>query len=109
MDSSTFTAGNFLGGDQLTEAEKESLTLTVEAVTAEEMRSGADKLCLHFSEDYKPLLLNKTNSKRMQTIAGSKETDDWVGEKITIWFDPEVEYMGDIVGGIRIRVGAKKK
>lgn len=110
MDSSSFTAGNFMGGDQLTDKEKDGLELTISDVTAEEMRSGTDKLCLSFKEPArKPLLVNKTNARRLQSMYGH-ETDSWVGQKITLWFDPEVEYMGDIVGGIRIRVtNAKKK
>lgn len=108
MDSRSFTAGNFLGGDQLTEAERDGIDLVVTDVTVEEMRSGDDKLCLAFDAKHgkKPLLLNKTNSKRMQKMFGH-DTDNWIGQEITIWFDPEVEFMGDIVGGLRIRV--KKK
>ena len=110
MDSSTYTAGNFLGGDDLTDKEKDGLDVTITDVTAEEMRQGADKLCLRFTDPArKPMLLNKTNSKRLQKMFG-KETDDWLDKPITIWFDPEVEYMGDIVGGLRVRVkNAKKK
>ncbi len=108
MDSRIYTAGNFLGGDQLTDKQKEGMALTIAEVTAEEMRSGQDKLCLRFREDVKPLLINKTNAKRLQTMHGH-DTDAWVGKEITIWFDPEVEFMGDIVGGIRIRVTNSKK
>ena len=103
MDSRSFTAGNYLGGESLTDKEKDGLALEVSDVTSEEMRSGSDKLCLHFKEDRKPLLLNKTNSKRMASMYGH-ETDDWIGEVVNLWFDPEVEYMGDIVGGIRVRI-----
>lgn len=109
MDTSVYTQGNFLGGDQLTESEKEGLELTIEAVTLEEMRDGAEKVCVHWKESgRKPLLCNKTNSKRFQKLFGV-ESDDWVGRKVTLWFDPDVEFMGDIVGGIRVRMSGKKK
>jgi len=109
MDSSTFTAGNYLGGDDLTDKEKDGIDLVIESVTAEEMRQGNDKLCLTFTDlARKPMLLNKTNSKRLQKMFG-KETDDWLNQTISVWFDPEVEYMGEIVGGLRVRVTNSKK
>jgi len=109
MDSSTFTAGNYLGGDDLTDKEKDGVELVIDGCTAEEMRQGKDKLCLTFTDlARKPMLLNKTNSKRLQKMFG-KETDGWIGETIAIWFDPEVEYMGEIVGGLRVRVKNSKK
>ncbi len=84
MDSSTFTAGNFLGGDDLTDKEKDGVDLVIDDVTAEEMRQGSDKLCIRFTDlARKPMLLNKTNSKRLQKMFG-KETDDWLKQTITV-------------------------
>ena len=37
----------------------------------------------------------------MMAIWG-KEGDDWVGQSMTLYRDPDVKLMGDVVGGIRI-------
>ena len=60
------------------------------------------KWAMSFEELDKPLLLNKTNIKRCAKACGSEDTDDWVGKKIKIYFDEDVEYGGEQVGGIRV-------
>lgn len=57
---------------------------------------------LMFEELDKGLVMNKTNLKRCAKACRSDETDDWIGKKIKLYFDEEVEFGGDQVGGIRI-------
>lgn len=64
------------------------------------------KWALRFEELKKPMLLNATNIKRAAKATGSPETDDWVGKKITLYFDPDVEFAGNVVGGLRIKGSA---
>lgn len=64
---------------------------------------------LLFEELDKPLVLNKTNIKRCAKVCGSEETDEWVGKKIKLYFDEEVEFGGEQVGGIRVGSAAKAK
>ena len=100
MDSKLYTASDkYLGGAHLSGDQ----ILTISAVTIEEMRDGSEKMCLSWSEDYLPWLLNKTNCKRLQGAFGD-ETDDWIGQPVTLYFDPDVEFMGEVVGGLRVRV-----
>jgi hypothetical protein len=54
-------------------------------------------------EEAKPLVLNSTNTKRAAKVCGSEETDDWIGKQIVAYNDEEIEFAGDIVGGIRLR------
>lgn len=54
-------------------------------------------------EEAKPLVLNSTNTKRAAKALGSDETDDWIGKQIVAYNDEDVEFAGDIVGGIRLR------
>lgn len=61
-----------------------------------------------FEELDKPLVLNKTNLKRCAKACNSEETDDWIGMKIKLFFDEEVEFGGEQVGGIRVTSAAKK-
>ncbi len=61
------------------------------------------KWVMHFDEFDKPLVLNKTNLRRAATIFKSEETDDWIGKKINLFFDPFVEFAGEMKGGLRLK------
>jgi hypothetical protein len=56
-----------------------------------------------FDESDKPMVLNTTNIKRMAKIFASENTDNWVGKPVEIYNDDEVEFGGNIVGGLRVR------
>ena len=63
---------------------------------------------MSFEELDKPLVLNKTNLKRTAKALNTEETDEWIGKKIMLYFDEEVEFGGEQVGGIRV-TSAKRK
>jgi hypothetical protein len=64
---------------------------------------------LDFGSDVqKKWRLNKTNADRIEMVAGSSETDDWVGQVITLYWDETVEYpKGTYVGGLRVQIPMK--
>jgi len=64
------------------------------------------KYCLHFAEDYAPLVMNWTNLQLCARACGSEDTDDWPGKQIVLFNDPNVSFGGNMTGGVRIR--AKK-
>jgi hypothetical protein len=66
-----------------------------------------DKDMLHFADpSVKPLGLNVTN-KRVLIAAYGDETDNWRGQPVEIYVDPNVtNSRGEIVGGIRLRIPA---
>lgn len=57
---------------------------------------------MEFDELDKPLVLNNTNLKRCAKALGSEDTDDWIGKKIKLYYDEDVEFGGQQVGGIRV-------
>ncbi len=81
------------------------VVVTVADVTKEviEKNTGETKWCLRFREFERPLACNSTNLKRIAHIAGSKNTDHWIGKRAVLYVDPNVEFAGDIVGGLRLR------
>lgn len=58
---------------------------------------------MFFERVEKGLVLNKGNLTRAEKALGSDETDDWVGKQIVVYVDPDVEFAGEIVGGIKLR------
>jgi hypothetical protein len=61
------------------------------------------KWLVRFAEVKKPMVLNSTNIKRLAKACNSDDTDDWVGKQVVLYVDPDVEYAGNVVGGLRIR------
>jgi len=61
------------------------------------------KAVIKFDEFDKPMVFNSTNLKRAAKAIGSEETNDWIGKQIVLYVDEEVEFGGEIVGGLRVR------
>lgn len=54
-------------------------------------------------KNQKPLILNKTNMKTIQSIYKTPYIEEWSGRAIQIYFDPTIKFGRDTVGGLRIR------
>ena len=65
------------------------------------------KYVLYFAEQEKGMVLNATNIKRLGKVCGD-DTDDWIGQIVVLYVDENVEYGGNIVGGLRIRGSTRK-
>ncbi len=105
MKVSTAFPSNYIKANDL---DGEPWLLTIRTCKSEVLGQGNDKkskLVVHFDEAQKGLILNKTNSN---VIAGAygDETDDWEGEPVEI-YPTEVEFKGNRVDGIRIRIPPK--
>ena len=66
--------------------------------------SKEDKIILYFMEqDYKPMVLNKTNAQLLAMATGAKVAGDAKGKMIIVYADPSVGFGGKMTGGLRIR------
>ena len=97
-------ANDFLGGNYLRKEDiEEPVTVTVANVWPEAvMNSNRKKLVISFHEIEKPLILNKTNIKRLVHIFDTRDTSRWRG-RITLYVEQGVEYAGRVVGGLRLK------
>lgn len=81
--------------------------VTVEKVgKANVAREGDEpeyKWLIRFTEFQKPMVLNSTNIKRLAKACDSDDTDHWLGKQVVLYVDPDVEFAGNVVGGLRIR------
>ena len=89
------------------------ILVTIDHLTQKNVALEGDppdmKHCLHFAQDYKPMILNSTNAQLIARALGSEETDDWKGQQIVLYADPNVSFQGKLVGGIRARATKKNK
>jgi hypothetical protein len=77
-----------------------AVKVTIESVSMEKI--GEDrKPSIHFVGKSKTLILNKTNSNRIQEATGTDEMDDWAGWSITL-YACKVDFQGKRVDAIRV-------
>ena len=101
-------ADDFLGGNYLRKEDLDGpVSVTITDVWSEAvLNAGRKKLVVSFREFEKPLILNKTNIKRLARIFGTGDTVTWRGP-VTLYVEAGVEYAGRVVGGIRVRPADK--
>jgi hypothetical protein len=59
---------------------------------------------IHFEGNVKPLILKPTNGDRIKVVAKTGDLDEWAGTEITLYLEPNVEFQGKMVGGVRVAV-----
>jgi hypothetical protein len=85
------------------EIPEEGLVAAIDRVDMEDVDGkGSMKPVLYFRGGKKGLVLNVTNSKKIVQLVGSDNTDNWAGQRITL-YQSETEYAGDTVACIRVR------
>jgi hypothetical protein len=92
---------------------EDEIIVTVEKVGKANVAKKGDepeyKWLVRFKEFEKPMVLNSTNIKRLAKACDSEDTDDWIGKQAVLYVDPDVEFAGNIVGGLRIRAHRVEK
>lgn len=90
---------------------EDEILVTVEKVGKANVAKKGDepeyKWLIRFKEFQKPMILNSTNIKRLAKACDSEDTDEWIGKQAVLYVDPDVEFAGNIVGGLRIRAAKK--
>ena len=82
-------------------------TMTIRTCVLEDLGQGAEKEqkpVLYFAKAQKGLVLNKTNANTIAKAYGD-DTASWEGRPVEVFPTP-VEYKGQMVDGIRLRVKA---
>lgn len=100
MKTSSAFPSNYLRASDLGGRE---VSVTISHVNSEPVgRQREMKLIVYFEGKEKGIVLNKTNCKTIEQLAGSDETEDWPGTRVVL-FAKEVEFQGDMVEAIRIK------
>lgn len=70
------------------------------------------KIVMHFvEEDFKPMVVNRTNSQLIGICTGAETAGDAKGKQIVVYNDPTISFGGKVTGGLRIKkvAGAPRK
>jgi hypothetical protein len=82
----------------------QGVDLIIRSITQEQVGDELEeKLALHFHGSYKPLLLNRTNIRILQSIYGS-DSSKCLNQPICVYCDPTISYGGRLTGGVRLRM-----
>lgn len=108
-DYRRFMDKNYLGSWDVPDGE--DLVLTIDHAARDDVkneRGSERKLTIHFVEDYKPMILNSTNSKAISEAYGSTHVEDWAGKRIGI-YTAKVTAFGGTTDALRIRTYPPKE
>src|SRR5262245_28730470 len=95
----TFDSRYLAKGDLPDDGDAIFTILDCDRRTVGQGEDAEEKFVLQFQETKKAMILNKTNLKTLIKIMGSDDTDDWTNRKVAVWFNPDVEMGGEIIGG----------
>lgn len=82
------------------------MLLTISGVKEEQVGHGDDsdlRAVCYFAEVEKGLVLNVTAIRVLEEVFGTDDSDAYCGKKIVVFTDPDIEFGGKRVGGLRIR------
>jgi len=80
--------------------------LTITGVVEKDLSFGGDpsfSWVMTFEEMKKPLILNYPLALIATKVLGSVRTEDWIGGRVCLYWDPYVYYSGRLTGAIRLR------
>lgn len=77
------------------------VTVTIESVEQAKIQGDAINV-VHFENKDKGLIMNVTIYNQISKAAGSEDTDEWAGTKITL-YPTTTEYKGEEVDCVRVR------
>ena len=77
-----------------------SVELTIDRVEMDEV-GGDQKPVAYFEGKNRGLVLNQTNARAIETLAG-EDMDAWTGTRIELFSTP-VSFKGQVTDGIRVR------
>ena len=85
------------------------ITIVAEIVKIEKTKvtnpSGkSEEMPVLYFKECKPLILSaKKNFKLIVSALKSSFVQDWIGQKIELWYNPEVMWGREKVGGVRVK------
>lgn len=105
------TNSNFLQKDDVGE---DGVILTIKGFKYEVIKGDdgeEQKLAMFFAEeDYKPMIVNRTNAQLIAIATGAKSAGDAKGKQVVVYNDPTISFGAKITGGLRVKkvAGAPK-
>lgn len=95
----------YLGSWDLYEQPNQKIQVTVKEIREEFVEGSKGtkekKAVCYFTENFKPMILNIENKKRLAKLFGTRESSAFIGKRIEIGYE-KVKAFGDIHDALRI-------
>ncbi len=94
----------FLGKHHFLPNEKKVLKIKEVKVEIHTVQRGKQEefVVLYWQSNDCPLILNKTNSEKIQKVLKTPYIEKWSGQSIELFVDKNVSFGGEKVGGVRV-------
>jgi len=108
MKMSVMFPSKYLKADDIISAGGEmTVTITGVVLGAFDKTDGSQetKPIVSFAGQDKQLILNKTNARRIESILGFDDSEDWIGKSITL-ITEKVDAFGKIQDAVRVKLNS---
>jgi hypothetical protein len=99
-------SGNLFTVDKVKELGEPTYTITqAQEENVGDKEKGEIEMAwvLRFAETHTGLKITSERLENLVSIFGSNDSDDWAGQKVTLYVDPDVKMAGKKTGGVRIK------
>ena len=88
----------------------EDRVMTIKGVKLEDMPgdNSDQKWVLYLREEAKGMVMNITTIRVLEQAYGD-DSENWIGQKVKVYVDPNVSFGGKVVGGLRLRTSKAAK
>jgi len=101
-DIDSMKTSNYLKKEDVGSGVLVTIRSMVQDNIAQDNRPEDLKWLIFFNEFEKPLVTNVTHREQIASYLNSRNSDDWLNQKVVLWNDKSVVFQGKI-GAIRIR------
>lgn len=95
---------NYLGAYSLLDGQTKSITVTIEKVVLEDVKNaqGSESCKVAYLKGQKPMILNATNCKAIESVHGTPFIDDWAGKDIVLYV-AKIKAFGEQIDALRVK------
>jgi hypothetical protein len=95
--------GNYLKKEDVTPPQVWTINNVEERTVTAPGKEPKEKLVLFFDGTQKGLVLNMTNGDALYDMTGDDDPEEWIGQRVELYVDDTVAYVGKRIGGGRLR------
>ena len=85
---------------------EDGVILTIKGFKMETIKGDdgdEEKMVMYFDEDFKPMIINRTNSRLIGIATGAANAGEARGKQVVVYNDATISFGGKVTGGIRIK------
>jgi len=98
-----YSDGQYLKKEDVDPPQVLTITDVKEQTVTTPGKEPKEKLVLFFNGTKKGLVLNMSQGDALYDMTGHEDPEEWIGQRVELFVDENVNYAGKKVGGVRLR------